>query len=86
MPILSNFALVHPSAGVALVDFGFVDPGAVAAISGMAKAGGKVPERMNGRLCARVALTYEALANLHRQLGAVLQAASKAARATEKGG
>ena len=84
-PLLSNFTMVHPSAGVALLDFGFIDPGAVAAISGLAKAGKKVPERMNGRLSARVALSYDTLANLHRQIGGVLQAAAKAARGSNAG-
>lgn len=82
-PLLSNFTMVRPTAGVALVDFGFIDPGAVAAISGMAKAGKKVPENMNGRLAARVALSYDALANLHRQIGSVLQAAKTAREANK---
>ncbi len=76
-PLLSNFTMVYPTSGVALLDFGFLDPSAIAAISGMAKAGKKVPERMNGRLAARIALSYDALANLHRQIGGVLRAATK---------
>jgi hypothetical protein len=79
-PVLANFTLVHPAPGVALLDFGFLEPAAMAAISQMAQAGKKVPERLNGRLAARVALSYDALANLHRQLGGVLQAVTKAAR------
>jgi hypothetical protein len=79
-PILSNFTMVHPASGIALVDFGFLDPGSLAAMSNMAKAGKKVPERFNGRLAARVAMPYDVLANLHRQITAVLQAASKSGR------
>ena len=82
-PVLSNFTLVHPASGVALIDFGFLDPGALAAISQMARAGKKVPERLNGRLAARVALSYDALANLHRQVGGVLQALAKAGTRAE---
>jgi hypothetical protein len=78
-PVLANFTAIHPAPGVALIDFGFLDPAALAAISQMAQAGKKVPERLNGRLAARVALSYDALANLHRQLGGVLQAVAKAA-------
>ena len=76
-PILANFTSIHPTAGVALVDFGFLDPGALAAISRMAQAGKKVPERLNGRLAARVALSYDHLANLHQQIGRLLQAIAK---------
>jgi hypothetical protein len=46
----------------------------------MAQAGRKVPERLNGRLAARVALSYDALANLQRQIGALLQAMAKAGK------
>jgi hypothetical protein len=76
-PILSNFTLIHPSSGVALIDFGFLDPGALNAISQLSRSGKKIPERLNGRLGARVALPYDALANLHQQLGRVLQAVTK---------
>jgi hypothetical protein len=76
-PVLANVTTVQPTAGVALVDFGFLDPGAMSALSRMAQAGKKVPERVNGRLAVRVALSYEALASLHRQIGGVLQAVTK---------
>jgi hypothetical protein len=85
-PLLANFTTVRPTPGVALLDFGFLDPGAIAALSGMAKAGKKVPERMNGRLSARIALSYDVLANLHRQIGGVLQATARAAREASKQG
>lgn len=76
-PILANFTLLHPASGMALVDFGFLDPGALNAISQLARSGKKIPERLNGRLAARVALPYDALAALHRQIGGVLQALTK---------
>ncbi|HYL23623.1 MAG TPA: hypothetical protein VEV21_04455 [Burkholderiales bacterium] len=65
-PVLANVTLVEPTAGVALLDFGFLDPGALAALSRMARAGKQVPERLNGRLAA-----------LHQQIGGVLQAVSR---------
>jgi hypothetical protein len=43
----------------------------------MARAGKKVPERVNGRLAARDGLGYEAFSALHRQIGGVLQAVAK---------
>jgi hypothetical protein len=76
-PVLANVTVVQPTAGVALLDFGFLDPGAMNALTQMANAGKKVPERVNGRLAVRVALSYEALITLQRQIGGVLQALSK---------
>jgi hypothetical protein len=81
-PLLANVTMVQPTAGVALVDFGFLDPAAMAALNSMARAGKKVPERVNGRLAARVAISYEALAALHRQIGALLQAMSRRSQKT----
>ena len=81
-PVLANFTAVHPSSGVALLDFGFLDPGALNALTQIARSGKKVPERMNGRLGARVALPYDSLANLHQQIGRVLQAVAKPRKAT----
>src|SRR5437868_796164 len=69
-PVLANVTIVQPTVGVTLVDFGFLDPGAMTVLTNIARAGMKVPERINGRLAARVAMSYEALAALHQQLGA----------------
>src|SRR5574340_820445 len=76
-PVLANVTMVQPTAGVALLDFGFLDPGAMGELQRMARAGKKVPERVNGRLAARIAVSYEALDALHRQIGSVLQAVAK---------
>src|SRR5690349_20921492 len=76
-PLLANVTMVQPTAGVALLDFGFLDPAAMMALSSMARAGRKVPERVNGRLATRVAMSYEALATLHQQIGGVLQALNR---------
>jgi hypothetical protein len=71
-PVFANVTMVQPTAGVALIDFGFLDPGAMNVLQRMASAGKKVPERVNGRLATRIALSYEALAALQRQINAVL--------------
>jgi hypothetical protein len=78
-PVLSNFVTLQPASGVALIDFGFLEPGAVAAMSQMARSGKKLPERIKGRLAARVALSYDVLANLHQQSSRLLQAMTAAA-------
>lgn len=38
---------------------------------------------LNGRLGARVAVPYDSLANLHQQIGRVLQAVTKQRKATQ---
>jgi len=81
-PLLANITMVQPTAGVALLDFGFLDPAAMTALNSMARAGRKVPERVSGRLATRVAMSYEALATLHRQIGGVLQAVNRREKKT----
>ena len=73
LPILSNYARVQLSPSGVLVDFGFLEPAALAALERTARAGGKMPEAVNGRLAARFALTPDALVALHQQLGQAIQ-------------
>lgn len=83
-PIVANYTALNVSPGMVFVDFGFIEPGMLSALPRMAREGGKLPESINGKLAARVALGYDALAQLHQQLGRVLaglsEAASKAAQ------
>lgn len=82
-PVLANYTVVNAAPGMAFVDFGFLEPGLLAAIPRVAKQGGKLPQSVNGKLAVRVALGYDAVAGLHQQLGRVLaslRAASAAAR------
>jgi len=44
----------------------------LAALPRVAREGGKLPERVNGKLAVRVAVGYDALAGLHQQIGQVL--------------
>jgi len=73
-PVFANLTATHAGTGVAFVDFGFLDPGALGEISRLARSGAKVPEQVNGRLAVRVALGHDTLAQLHQQIGQVLQA------------
>ena len=83
-PIVANYTALNVSPGMVFVDFGFLEPGMLAALPRVAREGGKLPEAINGKLAARIALGYDALAQLHQQLGRVLaglsEAASKAAQ------
>jgi hypothetical protein len=76
-PLLSNFTTVQPAPGVAIVDFGFLEPGAMNALTQLARSGKKVPERINARHVARLAMPYDALAAMHQQIGRLLQAMAK---------
>lgn len=69
LPVMANFARVQVSVPLMVIDFGFVEPAALNAVSNAARTGSKIPESMDGRLAARVALTPDALISLHQQLG-----------------
>ncbi len=71
-PVLANYATVNVAPGMAFIDFGFIEPGLLAAIPRVAKQGGKLPESVNGKLAVRVAMGYDGLAGLHQQIGRVL--------------
>jgi len=80
-PVVANYCSINVSPGMAFIDFGFLEPGVLAALPRVAREGGKLPERLNGKLAVRVVLGYDALAGLHQQLGQVLKGLSDAARA-----
>jgi hypothetical protein len=71
-PVFANFCSINTASGVAFLDFGFLEPGMVTALPRVARAGGKLPESVNGKLAVRVALGYDALAQLHQQIGQVI--------------
>jgi hypothetical protein len=78
-PIVANYTALNVAPGMVFVDFGFIEPGMLAALPRVAREGGKLPETINGKLAARVALGYDAVAGLHQQLGSVLKGLSEAA-------
>jgi len=71
-PVLSNFTRLNGAPGMAFVDFGFLEPAALAALSRLAQTGGKIPENLNGKLAVRIALGFDTMAALHQQLGQAL--------------
>jgi hypothetical protein len=71
-PKLANITRVSGAPGMVFVDFGFLEPGTMAALSRVAQGGGKLPESLTGKLAVRVALGYDTLAQLHHQLGQAL--------------
>jgi hypothetical protein len=71
-PLFANFTRLNGSPGMVFVDFGFLEPAALSALSRLARSGAKIPETLNGKLAVRVALGYDTVAALHEQLSAVL--------------
>jgi hypothetical protein len=83
--VVSNYTSLNVAPGMVFIDFGFLEPGVLAALPRMARQGGKLPETIGGKLAVRVALGYDSLANLHQQLGQVLTSMSAAARERQSG-
>jgi hypothetical protein len=77
-PVFANYTALNVAPGVVFIDFGFFEPGVLAALPRVARAGGKLPETLNGRLAVRVALAYDSVQNLKRQLDQLV--APRAAR------
>jgi hypothetical protein len=71
-PTLSNYTRIHGAPGIVYVDFGFLDPTAMDALSRIRQTGGKIPDRVNGKLAVRVAMGFDTLATLHQQLGSAV--------------
>jgi len=76
-PVVSNYCVVNAAPGMAFIDFGFLEPGMLSALQKVGKKGGKLPERLDGKLAVRVALGYDAMAALHQQLGRALAGLEK---------
>src|SRR5258706_15735068 len=71
-PVLANLTRLNGAPGMVFVDFGFLEPAALSALSRLAQSGGKIPETLTGKLAVRVALGYDTLSALHQQLGQVI--------------
>jgi hypothetical protein len=83
-PVLANFTRLNGAPGMVFVDFGFLEPAALSALSRLAQSGGKIPETLTGNLAVRVALGYDTLIALHDQLAEVVAGlkAQQAAKAS----
>ena len=82
--IVANYSSVNLAPSMAFIDFGFLEPAVLASLPRLARSGGKMPEKLNGRLAVRVALGYDSLAGLHQQLGQVLKGLNTARAAAAK--
>lgn len=83
-PLLVNYSAATVASGLVLIDFGFLEPAMLAALSRAARSGGKVPASVNGKLSARVAIPPDAARALYAQLGRLLtRPAAKAGRGSD---
>lgn len=80
-PLVANYSAVNVSPGIAYIDFGFIEPGVLSALPRLVQEGAKLPDNINCKLAARVALGYDAMSNLHQQLTQVLNSLQQASAA-----
>ena len=71
-PRATNHTNVGIAQGIAYVDFGFIEPGLLAAIAKTAKDGQVAPKGLEGAFVTRVAMSVDVLARLHQQIQQVL--------------
>lgn len=77
-PVLANYTALSVAPGMVFIDFGFLEPAMLAALPKVAKAGGKLPEQVNGKLAVRVAMGFDTLQNLKQQIDRLAAAATRA--------
>jgi hypothetical protein len=71
-PISANYTKMMVAQGIAYLDFGFIEPSAVAMVAQAAKNGKPVPNVLEGKLRMRVSMSIDALQRLQQQLQQVL--------------
>ena len=71
-PVAANYTTVGVAQGIAYLDFGFLEPGALGALARSAREGKEMPKSLEGRLAVRVALPLDVLLRLEQQLHQVL--------------
>lgn len=83
-PYATNYMNVGAAQGIAYVDFGFIEPGLLAAIAKTAKDGQAAPKELEGALVTRVAMGVDVLARLHQQIQQLLIGLRDARQPTPK--
>jgi hypothetical protein len=78
-PVYSNFATTNAAQGIVIVDFGFIDPGAVNTVNQALKSGEKISQPLDAKLTFRISLNPETAQKLSQQLSQVLTLGSVAA-------
>jgi hypothetical protein len=71
-PVLSNYTTLNVAPGTVYLDFGFLDPNALTALTKMARTDKAAPLTLDGSLAARVAMPLDAVLRLQQQLQRML--------------
>ena len=71
-PTYTLIGFTIPKNPLVYVDFGFLDPTAMDALTRIRQTGGKISDPVNGKLAVRVAMGFDKLAALHQQLGSAV--------------
>lgn len=71
-PIASNYTQALIAHGIAYVDFGFIEPGALGLVARAAQDGKPLPKALQGKLGARISMSLDVAMRLHRQLQQLL--------------
>lgn len=79
-PVVANTSNIQLAPGMAYIDFGFIEPGLLAALPRMAQQGGKLPEQIDGKLAVRVVMGFDGLAQLQQQLTRVMAELARVAK------
>lgn len=67
-PVLANYAAVSVAQGLAYLDFGFIEPAALAVVAQAAQQGKPLPKTLRGRRAVRVAVGLDVLQRFQQQL------------------
>jgi hypothetical protein len=84
-PLAANYSNVGVAQGIAYLDFGFIEPAALAAIAKTAKDGQAAPKGLDGHLVTRVAMGVDVLVRLQQQIQQVLVGLREARQGKSKG-
>lgn len=84
-PRAANYSNVGVAQGIAYLDFGFIEPALLAAITKTAKDGHAAPKGLDGHLVTRVAMGIDVLARLQQQIQQVLVGLREARQGKAKG-
>jgi hypothetical protein len=83
-PRVVDYTNVGVAQGITYLDFGFIEPAALAAIAKTAKDGQAAPKGLDGHLVTRVAMGVDVLARLQQQIQQVLVEVGAAQKAYKK--
>lgn len=67
-PVLANYATISVAQGLAYLDFGFIEPAALAVVAQAAQQGKPLPKTLRGRRAVRVAVGLDVLQRFQLQL------------------